>query len=57
VVRANSDARLPALRTSLRVVALFTLAALFATGLIPVEPVGRPERKPDPALAGPARTG
>ena len=57
VVQANSDARLSALRTSLWVVALFTVAALFATGLIPVEPVGRPERKTDPARAGPARTG
>jgi hypothetical protein len=57
VVQANSDARLSALRTSLWVVALFTVAALFVTGLIPVEPAGRPERKADPARAGPARTG
>jgi MFS family permease len=57
VVQANSDARLSALRTSLWVVALFTLAALFVTGLIPVEPVGQPEREADPARAGPARTG
>ena len=42
VVAANSDARLAALRTSLWVVALFTVAALFCTGLIPVTPVGKP---------------
>ena len=57
VVQANSDARLAALRASLWAVALFTVAALFVTGLIPVEPVGRPERKGGPARAGPAGTG
>ena len=52
VLQANSDARLSALRTSLWVVALFAVAALFFTGLIPVQPVGRPER--DAAAASPA---
>ena len=41
VLAANSDARLAALRTSLWVVALFAVAALFFTGLIPVKPIGR----------------
>jgi hypothetical protein len=57
VVQANSDARLAALRTYLWAVALFTVAAPFVTGLIPVEPAGRPERKADPARAGPAGPG
>ena len=43
VLKANSDARLSALRTSLWVVALFAVAALFFTGLIPVKPIGRPQ--------------
>lgn len=43
VLAANSDARLAALRTSLWVVALFAVAALFFTGLIPVKPIGRPK--------------
>jgi hypothetical protein len=42
-VKASSDARLSALRTSLWVVALFAVAVLFFTGLIPVKPVGQPE--------------
>lgn len=41
-LKANSDARLAALRDSLWVVALFAVAALFFTGLIPVRPIGRP---------------
>lgn len=39
--KANSDARFTALRTSLLVVALVAIAALFCTGMIPVKPVGR----------------
>jgi len=45
VLTANSDARLSALRTSLWVVALFAVAALFFTGLIPVKPIGRPQHE------------
>jgi hypothetical protein len=45
VLKANSDARLSALRTSLWVVALFAVAAMFFTGLIPVKPTGRPQRE------------
>jgi hypothetical protein len=45
VLAANSDARLSALRTSLWVVALFAVAALFFTGLIPVKPIGRPQHE------------
>jgi MFS family permease len=45
VLKANSDARLSALRTSLWVVALFAVAALFFTGLIPVKPTGRPQHE------------
>jgi MFS family permease len=41
VLAANSDARLAALRTSLWIVALFAVTALFFTGLIPVKPIGR----------------
>jgi MFS family permease len=41
-LKANSDARLTALRASLIVVALIAIAALFWTGMIPVRPVGRP---------------
>jgi len=44
VLKANGDARLSALRTSLWVVALFAVAALFFTGLVPVKPIGRPQR-------------
>ena len=54
IVKANSDARLAALRTSLWVVALIAVAALFFTGLIPTEPVGRAKPQlatPDPAQA------
>ena len=40
VVAANSDARLRALRTSLLVVALIAVAAMFCTGMIPVKPPG-----------------
>lgn len=53
-MKANSDARLAALRTSLWVVALIAVAALFFTGLIPTEPVGRAKPQlatPDPAQA------
>jgi MFS family permease len=42
IVKANSDARLAALRSSLLVVALFAIAALLCSGMIPVKPVGRP---------------
>jgi MFS family permease len=42
VEQANSDARFTALRTSLLVVALVAIAALFCTGMIPVKPVGQP---------------
>ncbi len=52
VLKANSDARLAALRTSLWVVALLAVVAMFFTGLIPVTPIGR--AKPDEA---PAETG
>ncbi|HEY6277836.1 MAG TPA: MFS transporter [Streptosporangiaceae bacterium] len=52
VLKANSDARLSALRTSLWVVALIAAAAMFFTGLIPVKPVGRPEH--DVATTSPA---
>lgn len=45
VLKANSDARLSALRTSLSVVALISVAALFLTGLIPTEPVGQAKRE------------
>ena len=51
-ILANSDARLAALRNSLWVVALFAVAALFFTGLIPVKPIGRP--KHDVATSSPA---
>jgi hypothetical protein len=42
---ANSDARLSALRTSLSVVVLVAVAALFLTGLIPTKPVGQAKRE------------
>ncbi len=42
IVKANSDARLTALRSSLLVVALFAIAALLCSGMVPVKPVGRP---------------
>ena len=45
--KANSDARFTALRTSLWVVALFAVAALFFTGLIPAKPIGRPQQEAD----------
>lgn len=38
VLNANSDARLTALRTSLLIVALVAVVALFCTGTIPVKP-------------------
>jgi predicted MFS family arabinose efflux permease len=41
VVKANSDARLSALRTSLTVVALVAVVALLCTGMIPAKPMGR----------------
>ena len=53
ILTANSDARLSALRTSLWVVALLAVTALFLTGLIPTEPVGRAE--PQPATPDPAQ--
>jgi hypothetical protein len=53
VLKANSDARLSALSTSLWVVALIAVAALFFTGLIPTQPIGR--AKPDPATPSPAQ--
>jgi hypothetical protein len=52
VLKANSDARLSALRTSLWVVALLAVVALFFTGLIPAQPIGR--AKPDLATPRPA---
>jgi hypothetical protein len=42
VEKTNSDARFTALRTSLLVVALVAIVALFSTGMIPVKPVGQP---------------
>ena len=42
LVKANSDARLAALRTSLWVVALLAIVAMFFTGLIPAKLIGRP---------------
>jgi hypothetical protein len=53
ILKANSDARLAALRTSLWVVALIA-AALFFTGLIPTEPIG--PTKPQLATPDPAQT-
>lgn len=50
ILNANSDAGLAALRTSLRVVTLIAVAALFLTGLIPTEPIGR--AKPHLAVPG-----
>jgi MFS family permease len=44
VLAANSDARLAALRAALWVVALFAVAALFFTGLVPVKPIARPRQ-------------
>ncbi|HEY2173537.1 MAG TPA: MFS transporter [Mycobacteriales bacterium] len=41
VVKANSTARVAALRSSLWVVALFGTGALFLTGLVPTVPIGR----------------
>ena len=41
VVKANSTARLSALRTALSVVALIAVFALFLTGLIPAKPTGQ----------------
>ncbi len=40
IVRANQDARLDALRTSLFVVVLFAVVGLFCTGMVPGEPIG-----------------
>ena len=45
LVKANSDARLAALRTSLWVVALLAIVAMFFTGLIPAKPIGRPQHE------------
>jgi len=53
VLTANSDARLTALRTSLWVVAVVAVAALFFTGLIPVRPPGQP--RPGAPAATPAQ--
>ena len=44
-MKANSDIGLASLRTSLWVVALIVAVALFFTGLIPTEPVGRAKRQ------------
>jgi MFS family permease len=52
VLKANSDARLSALSTSLWVVVLLAVVALFFTGLIPTQPTGR--AKPDLATGSPA---
>ena len=51
-MKANSDVRPAARRTSLWVVALIAVVALFFTGLIATEPVGR--AKPQLATADPA---
>jgi EmrB/QacA subfamily drug resistance transporter len=48
IVDENSTARLDALRDALWVVALFAVAALFFTGLVPKIPIGR-EREQDTA--------
>jgi hypothetical protein len=45
VIKANSDARLSALRTSLWVVALFAVFAMFFTGLIPIKPIGQSQHE------------
>ena len=50
-MKANSDVRLAALPTSLWVVALIAVVALFFTGLIPTKPVGR--AKPQLATVDP----
>jgi MFS family permease len=52
VLKANSDARLSALSTSLWVVVLLAVVALFFTGLIPTQPIGRAQ--PDLATPSPA---
>lgn len=41
VLQANSDARLTALRTSLLIVALFAVVAMFCTGMIPAKPAAQ----------------
>lgn len=41
VLQANSDARLTALRTSLLIVALFAIVAMFCTGMIPAKPAAQ----------------
>lgn len=41
IEQINADARLTALRTSLWVVVLMSIIALFFTGLIPIVPIGR----------------
>jgi MFS family permease len=53
-IRANVKTQATTQRTSLWVVALIAVAALFFTGLIPTEPVGRAKPQlatPDPAQA------
>jgi MFS family permease len=52
ILKANSGARLAALRTSLWIVALVAVVAMFFTGLIPVEPTGEPKQAT--TLASPA---
>ena len=47
IVEENSAARLAALRDSLWVVALISVAALFFSGMIPTVPVGRDPAGPD----------
>lgn len=41
VLKANSDARLGAVRDASWVVAFLAVAGMFCTGLIPTEPVGQ----------------
>jgi EmrB/QacA subfamily drug resistance transporter len=49
IVDENSTARLNALRDALWVVALFAVAALFLTGLVPKIPIGREREKENTA--------
>jgi MFS family permease len=56
VIKSNSDARLSALRTSLWVVALFTIGALFFTGLLPITPIGHSKQKAATPRPAPARS-
>jgi MFS family permease len=48
VVQENADARLHGLRSALSVVAVLGVIALFFTGLVPTEAIGRREEEPAP---------